>query len=276
MTSLRQRSVVGLLGGLGNQMFQYAFGLWLGKNSDRRVTFDTSALRSGSRKLELAALVRSDCLPIESWLKIMPYPRGRIGNLGEFIRTVVGPKRIFFEADIGIPNGPSAELPPAWWYGYWQSPRIVQEVLGDVRVAMKPGIPDIISGTVGIHLRRGDYVNNPMLLPPAHYREALNSLIAKSGLESNPFEATVFSDDPTWCKKELIFDVPVRFSETATTIDDFRALMRCEYLVLSRSTFSWWAAVLPNRNPSNVISPYPFTPDSRCMLDYPGWLRQAL
>lgn len=269
-----ERDVVGLLGGLGNQLFQYSFGLSLRK-SGRSVSFDASALRSGGRKLELSALVARDLLPQERWLRFAPYPRGRFGKSGEFIRILRRPRRIVFEMDSGLPVFPIEET-PSWWYGYWQSPEMVRSVLPELRRTMAAIMPQIVPATVGIHVRRGDYVGNDLLLSPEYYRGALNELFAKHELDPVKTRVVVFSDDPEWCESSLSFDVPVDFSPPRDTKEDFAALLASEYLVLSRSTFSWWAGVLPARPERNVISPFPYTPYPEAVLDYSGWLRHPV
>lgn len=267
-----KHNTVGLLGGLGNQLFQYSFGLWLERAGS--VTFDASALRSGSRRLELAELVSAERLTLLPWLNLMPYPRGRLGKAGEVVRWLAGRRPVRHE-DSGLPGTPE-EAPAAWWYGYFQSPARVREVLPELRQAMAGSIPAIKPGKVGIHVRRGDYLGNPMLLSPDYYRQALSSLIERRGLSTEHLTITVFSDDPEWCAKEMSFDTPVTYSPPRDTLADFSSLMECEYLVLSRSTFSWWAAVLPDRPEANVISPYPYTPEPDWLLDYEGWLRHPV
>lgn len=269
---MKHRSRVGLIGGLGNQLFQYAFGLWLGQ-SGIPVEFDASALRSGSRMLELPELLDDD-LPIVRWTNLMPYPKGRLGALGELPRRIAGPSRIWYENAQPLPTRP-CDAPSAWWYGYWQSSKIVQQVIGEVRKSMCAAVPPIRTRTIGLHVRRGDYVGNPMLLSPTYYRDALRALVATHSLDVSNFTVSVYSDDPTWCQSHLDLGLRTEFATPASTLQDFTSLMACEYLVLSRSTFSWWAASLPERPRRNVIAPYPFTPYQRD-LELPGWLRKEI
>lgn len=266
----RNHHVVGLLGGLGNQLFQFAFGIYIGQRSGLPVFYDTSALRSGSRKLELTDLLLDRSLERERWLELMPYPRGRFGSLGELIRAVVGPKVIAFESDGASTRQALTE--PKWWYGYWQLSGIVAEALPLMRQKLR--LPPVIEGTIGIHVRRGDYAGNPLLLSPEYYVSALRKLIDARGIDPMRTLITVYSDDPQWCAETLKFDVPVQFADPARTIDDFRQLLSCEHLVLSRSTFSWWAAVLPERGSGSIVAPYPYVPYGDNELDLHGWIRQ--
>ncbi|WP_442545953.1 alpha-1,2-fucosyltransferase [Arthrobacter sp. KN11-1C] len=153
---------------------------------------------------------------------------------------------------------------------------MVRSVLPELRRTMAAIMPQIVPATVGIHVRRGDYVGNDLLLSPEYYRGALNELFAKHELDPVKTRVVVFSDDPEWCESSLSFDVPVDFSPPRDTKEDFAALLASEYLVLSRSTFSWWAGVLPARPERNVISPFPYTPYPEAVLDYSGWLRHPV
>lgn len=274
MSKRSKRSTVGLIGGLGNQLFQFSFGVWL-QQSGMRVTFDASALRSGSRRLELTGLVGASWLPQEKWLKIMPYPRGRFGKIGELVRIAFGPSSIRYEDLDGAPRQPR-DATAAWWYGYWQSPDRVLATLPALRQAMADALPSIRTGTVGIHVRRGDYEGNAMVLSPDYYRQALNALITAHGLTESSINITVYSDDPDWCSAQLNFDAAVTYAPRADTKQDFAALLACEYLVLSRSTFSWWSAVLTQRPEGHVVAPYPFVPVSAGHLDFDGWMRIAV
>ncbi|WP_373427709.1 alpha-1,2-fucosyltransferase [Arthrobacter sp. B2I5] len=212
---------------------------------------------------------------MERWLALAPYPRGRFGPVGAWIRRACGPRSVKFEDQIEVPFKAS-DAERSWWYGYWQSPSRVGEVLADMRASMCGALPPIQGGTIGIHVRRGDYVANDMILSPNYYRIALKSLVAANGLDVKSTRITVFSDDVAWCQRELQFDFPVVYSPPRDTRDDFLSLLSSDYLVLSRSTFSWWAGVLPDRPRQHVISPYPFVPPPLQPLDYPGWLRQTV
>ncbi|MGY3564826.1 alpha-1,2-fucosyltransferase [Sinomonas sp. RB5] len=265
---MRDMSVVGLLGGLGNQLFQYAYANWLAK-SGRTVSFDASALRSGERRLELTELFDHK-LPLVRWLDVMPYPRGRLGTIGDRVRSFVGPHRVWHEDVHGIPNRPE-DAPAAWWYGYWQANRIVDQVLPDVRRSMSGFMPPVVAGRVGVHIRRGDYVGNPMLLSPNYYNSALKMLSEDASATLSDLDIVIYSDDPEWCRANMRFEGLVSYGASSSTIDDFRSLLSCEYLILSRSTFSWWAGALPDRGPRKVVAPYPFT-TFQSSLEGRGWL----
>lgn len=99
---------------------------------------------------------------------------------------------------------------------------------------------------VGVHIRRGDYVNNPFyvdLSKTSYYQEAIRRFPNERFL--------VFSDDIFWCRGYFTgnrFD----FSEGKTEIEDLNLMAACKSQIIANSSFSWWAAWL-NPNPNKII-----------------------
>lgn len=130
--------------------------------------------------------------------------------------------------------------------GYFQS----EKYFGSQKLRFKNQMYyDSQKEIVGIHVRRGDYVNNPYYyqLPRAYYFNALTRHIP----DINNKLVFVFSDDINYCKQ--IFPDNFQFIEGNTDIEDLRMLAACDYHVLSNSTFSWWGAYLSNSK--KVIRP---------------------
>ncbi len=93
--------------------------------------------------------------------------------------------------------------------------------------------------TIGIHVRRGDYVGHPYYyqLPVLYFLEALE-LIPDYWNK----RIMVFSDDLTWCRK--YFPKNFEFMDGNSEIQDLYLLSLCDYHILSNSTFGWWGAYL--------------------------------
>ena len=115
--------------------------------------------------------------------------------------------------------------------------------------------------SVGIHIRRGDYVQIGMGLDPKFYHSA-----AKQILNSYP-EATffVFSDDPHWCRqnadtlglslaKDTVF---IEGNMGGKNYIDLQLLSMCKGMILSNSAFSYLASLL-DRNLAFCITPTPW------------------
>jgi hypothetical protein len=113
---------------------------------------------------------------------------------------------------------------------------------------------------LGIHVRRGDYSNNPDIgmLASSYYELAIKTLLDRG----STWEAVwVFSDDLPAAKLEigdLLSVFPkVHFVEAPSSSHSFEsmALMsQTSGLVMANSTFSWWGAAL-GRDSRLVVCP---------------------
>jgi hypothetical protein len=147
--------------------------------------------------------------------------------------------------------------------GYFQDPNILfTEVqrceLRDVLLREKSDLINTIKKGkkfIGVHIRRGDYVTSKVAsrvfktIKIDYYHEALKRF-------PNNKQVIVFSDD-----RELAADFAERIGGinarhlNLSLEDEFCLLMACDDHVIANSTFSWWAAVLGQRNKGRIIAP---------------------
>jgi hypothetical protein len=73
-------------------------------------------------------------------------------------------------------------------------------------------------------------------------------------------QVTVWSDDPDWCRNHLDLGVPFVISPPDSSVEHLRGLARCRTLVMSRSSFSWWAAAVAASRGALVAVPTPWWP----------------
>jgi len=100
---------------------------------------------------------------------------------------------------------------------------------------------------VAVHVRRGDYVNNPFyvdLMKTDYYNWAMSQFPNDNFL--------IFSDDIEWCKKNSKF-TGCKFSEEKTEIEDMGLMANCKGIIMANSSFSWWGAFLSDSK--KVIAP---------------------
>ena len=110
--------------------------------------------------------------------------------------------------------------------------------------------------SVSLHVRRGDFVNNPQtfshhgVCEPGYYREA----IGKIKEQHTDLEVFVFSDDMDWAKANITTDLPVTFVNGAGRQDfeDLYLMSLCRHNIIANSSFSWWGAWL-NPNPEKIV-----------------------
>jgi hypothetical protein len=107
-------------------------------------------------------------------------------------------------------------------------------------------------GWTGIHVRRGDYLKYPTMHPVVTARYIREAVELMPGRQ----KFMICSDDMAWCKKYLdglLFGKRYfEYAEGGSEWDDLVSLMRCEHLIISNSTFGWWAA-WANSNPSKIV-----------------------
>jgi len=228
---------VSLMGRLGNQLFQLAFGLWLADRSGLEVAFDLSRLRG---------IAIDGPAPMRSWVSEQPIaadrrwptPGGRLGSVGTWIRRVVGPGVVV------VDDSPSGSVPdepvPAWWIGYWQQERFAIQSRDRFRRWFDIGAsrPDPV---VRVHVRRGDFVGLGRTLPVGWYRRAVGQAQAAVGVD----RVEVVTDDRNWCSRELVPHLEgAEIAPLGDAATDLARLARSAALVASDSTYSWWAGFL--------------------------------
>jgi len=152
--------------------------------------------------------------------------------------------------------------------GYWQSYKYFGGIRELLRVELRCRLSLSLQAQdamrkiashpqpVAIHVRRGDYVDGGWpVLSSAYYESALTVLREQHGVDAPGL--FVFSNDPAWCETELLPGRPrtVVSSAGTTAVDDLALMSACQYILISPSTFSWWAAYLSNRARA-VLAPF--------------------
>ncbi len=122
--------------------------------------------------------------------------------------------------------------------GYLQSPLYFDKYREDVKnLFMFPEVDlsrIIDDNTIGVHIRRGDYVNysEHNILTHEYFHRAIDSMG-----EGN---VIICTDDPEWVREH--FNYPI--SSMSSDLEDLYLLSQCKRLVLSNSSFAWWGAYL--------------------------------
>ena len=263
--------IVRLIGGLGNQMFQYALGRALAHLNRTTLKLDISAFdtyklqKYGLDNFRITASVAS-----HDEIKKLVGRTGRgagvwaLRNLmrSYYRRSVVRERQFHFDANI-LRAGPNVYLK-----GYWQTEKYfkaVEELLRKEFTVRHP--PDAqnqkigaeVRGTnsVALHVRRGDYVTDPSTnrihgtCSIAYYNEAVETIARKI---SGP-HFFVFTDDFVWAKENLKFDFPITYATgngPENSYEDLRLMSLCKHNIVANSSFSWWGAWL-NQNPAKII-----------------------
>jgi hypothetical protein len=154
--------------------------------------------------------------------------------------------------------------------GYWQSEKYFIKYQSIIRkqLTYKLKIPvkwqkdtafiNKSSCPVSIHIRRGDYVSNPLAskvlgaLDTGYYLTAMRKM--KHKYPHSTF--IIFSDDLEWVRHNLPMPQSLtRFVDTGSDMGDFEVMRSCSHHIIANSSFSWWAAWLNQSKQKHVIAP---------------------
>ncbi len=273
--------VTKLVGGLGNQMFQYAAGLSLSLKNDTQVKIDNSWFATNNsitspRKYEL------DCFTLKP-VFITPEQymtdSNLHTNLGAKLKNLVHKPTTFSNfKEEGLRYANSFEKLPdnTVLDGYWQSELYFAEhraaileafgfkkapVGNNATLAKK--IKD--STAVSLHVRRGDYASHAQtnsvhgLMGLGYYKAAIDYITGQ--IENVHF--FVFSDEPEWCMENL----PIEHAHTYVSGNtegcyDMQLMTMCDHHIIANSSFSWWGAWLNPKESKRVIAPKQWFNDS--------------
>jgi hypothetical protein len=253
--------IVRLMGGLGNQMFQYAAAratsLRTGAELKLDLTWFDDEGRHVSPRREYALGPFDLSLDIAS-----PEELERTLRRRGFRRR----PRILVDPDLRFePRVLTAD--DVRLIGYWQSERYFVDKSAEIRRDFQLPTPtsELASaitraGSVSLHVRRGDYASDPKVeselgVLPAEYYEQAVAHLTETLAEPEFF---VFSNDPDWCAANLRIDAPhtfVRHEPGARAHDDLLLMSLCRHHVVANSSFSWWGAWLGETPSTIVIAP---------------------
>jgi Glycosyl transferase family 11 len=291
--------VANLIGGLGNQMFQYASAWALASEHGMELKLDISDFHRFPPRRYLLDHFRVDALiarPDELALFDKDSNRLRAGTR-KFVARLRGINRVtgrtIFERGFPWQKVPLDRSVDTLLIGYWQSERYFLPLANQVRhvftLKLPPDDPtqrlleDIDRhSAVSLHVRRGDYASNPVvqakhgLLGLDYYAAAIAHILT---FEPNA-KFYVFSDDMNWVRASLPIAAPVEYVDLNgpdEPHEDLRLMSRCRHHIIANSSLSWWGAWL-NPSPGKVvIAPRQwFTPESRRDardIVPPGWVR---
>lgn len=233
---------VKLMGGCGNQMFQYAMGLAQARRLGVELVLDVSLL-GGYRKYQL------DQWGFGNWKPVLI-----TGS-----RTTIAEGSIRYNQEIvsRLKDGDVLE-------GYWQTEKYFINVRNEIlqifvprntlsleAAALKLEIDN--TNSIFLHIRRGDYLNPYTkrlhgLLSMQYYQTAMNYITERV---SNP-KFFIFSDDFEWAKQNFIGEQFVVVQPNIEAVDIY-LMSHCKYAIIANSTFGWWGAWLGIEHRDRIV-----------------------
>jgi hypothetical protein len=269
--------VTRLIGGLGNQMFQYAAGRALALRCGAALKLDLSGFVA---KVPAKRRYALDCFSIHASAASKadlarfyrpPGPRSR--RMDRVLQRLhihwpEGDWPIYREQHFEFDPAVGQLMAPTYLDGYWQSERYFSDIAGvlrrdfTVKAPLNPENEALAAGidaanAVSLHLRRGDYVEDPTtnryhgICSLDYYERALACITARAG----PPLLFIFSDDQQWARANLRLAVPMTFVDANPPDQghlDLQLMARCRHHIIANSSFSWWGAWL-NPSPDKIV-----------------------
>lgn len=272
--------VVRLMGGLGNQMFQYATGAALAHRHGLPLLLDRGFLDHRPagmswtpREFELDRLQAPIAFAPDALVRKLRRPWELRGH--RFLHGLLPwlfPVHCVKEQGTGYDPRLVRMAPPVYLEGFWQNEGYFLDIADRLRSDwyLPHGEPDarnrqllelIASGScASLHVRRGDYVSNSETAAfhgacdASYYHRAAQWLIERHDIR----RFIVFSDEPEWAQANLQLPCPaehVSHNTGQASHWDMHLMRHCTHHIIANSSFSWWGAWLNPSPAKTVIGP---------------------
>lgn len=274
---------VGLFGGLGNQLFQYATGLTIALRNGVPLVIDLYGFEFDQffkRRYELEVFkiqdVQKTRLPFTFKVaRFFRYVADKIPSL-----HYINPSGFIVESrtnfDLSLLD--SKIIKPAYVMGYWNDERYFKGIQTRIKMeftlrngfsAPNRKLADTIvnaHNSVSLHCRRLHQMGaatNKIRVPKAslaawslglaYYEKAVKCIATRI---QNP-QFFIFSDDPGWARENLKLDYPASYLENDRGMDyeDLILMSLCNHHIIANSSFSWWGAWLGEKDGAVIIAP---------------------
>lgn len=274
--------VIKLIGGLGNQMYQYAYGLQLAKQYAEEICFDTDFYPEGkplalynlsipkyplwdqcqipARERRRVKLAQKVFHVRQKLIRIL----GKTDRTGDKLFCKSAPKGYLFNFDPYYYEIAKIDAENKYIYGYFQGEQYFDQCIPELKeyftvcremseVAKEYQEQIQKTNAVAFHIRLGDYKNAANVdldvCSVAYYSRAIEHICAN--VEESTF--FVFTNDACRAAEMLQFPEKTVFVQGTKDYEDFGLMKQCNHFVLSNSTFSWWAAYLAE-NPGKIVT----------------------
>lgn len=279
-----------LMGGLGNQIFIYAFCKTLAHRTDQNVLLyfdseDGRELQINKFKIDSRITIvkapflsKMESVPKEYviWRKIIQHlPKGKLQN--GVIRVANGFGVVF------VPEGYSElnykalkKCENIIVNGFFQCEKYFEELSDAIKrdfmleniidseylkKIMNKSLQVQENNSVCVHIRRGDflkdeYKNRFLVCDEKYYKEAMEYIEKK--IDGVTFY--IFSDSIEWVKEKFDWlkhynTIYVNNGGELAVLEDFVMMKACNHFVMSNSTLSWWAQYLCENERKIVVAP---------------------
>lgn len=268
--------VVKLRGGIGNQMFQYAMGCAVAFRNNARLKIEILSGFSSDpcREYKLKHFnIKADfASPYESYMCWLGSKRNSIDRFITKHRLFGGSPYISENNTTYNPIISSLRIKSRTYLdGYWQSEKYFEDFADIIRehftlkeefceTSRKLAIQIEGHNSICLHVRRGDYANDPKIharhgtLDTSYYENAIKYF---NSIVYNP-HYFIFSDDLNWAQNNIIIRNPklfVGYDSPTFDYEDLILMSLCKHFIIANSSFSWWGAWVSKNVEKIVIAP---------------------
>lgn len=257
-------------------MFQYALGLALAEKSRAQVVVDTADVDRDAKRHYALGLCSPPPRRVSSTGRCLLWAARSIPlwNLcgRRWSAMIPGGPRIIRERGQAFDPRVLSLSGPLILDGYWQSEEyfkhcraLVEQAFDWSAVAYREVPESLVSaieapGSVAVHVRRGDYVRDPVTnafhgaCDPDYYMRAA-AIVGEHVADPQFF---IFSDDIDWAEANVVLpgkQAAVRHAHATAPHVDMWLMSRCKHAIIANSSYSWWAAWLTERPGKCIVAP---------------------
>lgn len=252
-------------GGLGNQLFQVAWALYLSENLGLNVTLDVTLLEDKLQHngVDFRFLISDlESISLESLSSSVCISRGVGGKIFRFLLRNLSINKIFnyllydYHANMDFSEA-NRFYKCKHHLGYFQFPEaslfvrdMIKSQIDKKRAQLFDSITkSFYSEKVALHIRRGDFLQSS---DSKHQNFGLDYIFNSINSFPKGTQFVVFSDDLKWCITHLS-NADVFFSKETSAYCDFLAMTFCKDYIFTGSTFGYWAALLSDTSCDNAV-----------------------
>lgn len=261
--------VVKFNGGLGNQLFQYAFGRALQLKYKDSLAIDVEEFRRSYGHVPRHYSLEPFNLPYD--VKVLPVKDSKsllfFKVFHKVNRTLNSNMARLFNIywwrspvykDFGIKDTKGKKC---YFYGYWQSERYFADYKDKIKQELKVKTPITEeclpyaeqienSNSVCLHIRRGDFVKEGQIICDVNFYDKGIQYIDQRVKDARYF---IFTNDEKWVKENIHLPKDSTFVDIADPdYEVLRLMYMCKHFVISNSSYSWWAQYLSD-NPNKIV-----------------------
>lgn len=265
--------------GLGNQLFQYAFGRAVSIEQKKPLVLDTSWYSNHIQKDTPRAFLL-DKFNINARVATDEELKKFYTSFKKLYRKIY--RRLIYKKDY-LFHPKELRVTSSFFEGHWANEKYFKKYASIIREEIVPKkispasetiLSEISSNKtndlipVSVHVRRGDCVTNPHAasyqgtIDTSFYEAAYTHLSSKYKKDS--FLFYIFSDDIDWAKANILKETQRIFVSRPeiTDYEELYIMSKCEHHIIANSSFSWWGAWLNPSQTKIVIAPNKWLKDT--------------